>query len=160
MSTFKAKITSVSKSISTSLHAANGHCMESMGQLKSRLKTYFASKDFEIDQDSFIDVIHAHTSKRPHFEFAHDLKDRIKQKREYVLKQSALLVGAAALHGAWFAIETKNLAMTGEYALIVASGIILIFVISGTRIIIKRVLKDYDMEISETVNGLSLRFSN
>jgi hypothetical protein len=79
-------------------------------------------------------------------------------KKGVRFKKSALLVGAAALKGAWFAIETKNLAMTGEYALMAAGGVILIFVISGTRIIIKRVLKDYDIEISETVNGYGLQF--
>lgn len=150
MSEFKTKLKTIGNNISTGFHSANDFCVESLGGIKSRFSSYFESKDFEIDLDSIIDAIHAHTEKRPNFEPSEDFKARIKQKRDYLLKQAAMLVGAAALKGAWFAIESNNPSMAGEYALVAACGTVLIIVVSATGVILKRVLKDYDVEFSKT----------
>lgn len=61
-----------------------------------------------------------------------------------------MLVGVAAIKGAWFAVESNNPAMAGEYALIAACGTVFIIVVSATGVILKRVLKDCDVDFSKT----------
>lgn len=139
MDKVKTSLQNFGNNVSESFSSAGTFCSESYFELKSKINTYFESKSYEEDLDAIIEGLHAHTDKRPKFEFSEDLKSRLEEKKKYLLKQAGLFVGGSALTGAWAAIEQGNFAMIGEYSLIGACGAVIVIVITASGVFLKRV---------------------
>ena len=122
----------------------------------NRIKSYFSGKEYEEDLDSIIEALYAHTNERPSFNFSSDFKERIKQKKEFLVNQAAKLIFAGALSGAWGAVQSGNVGMIGEYILVGASGAVLIIVVTTGSVIVKRVLGKTEMNFDKAAKAIEL----
>ncbi len=156
MNNVMTSIEDFGKNISNGIGSFGNSCSESYSNIAAKLSNYFESKSYEEDLDSIIEALYAHTKKRPDLNISTDFKKRVNQKKDFLFGQAFKLVGAGALSGAWAAIESGNLPMVGEYALIGAAGAVIIIVVTVSGIIIKRVLNGTEMEFSKTSKAVEL----
>jgi hypothetical protein len=156
MEKFKSSMKSFGSSVSEGFGHAGDFCVDSYNGMKLSISSYFESKDYEEDLDSIIDSLHSHMKKTPNFNFSEDLKERLSQKKSYLLKQAGLMVGGSALTGAWAALESGNPAMVGEYALIGATGAVVIIVVTVSGIVFKRVTQNRSMSFTKTSKAFEI----
>lgn len=130
-------LTTIGNNISSSFGAFGDYCVNTYNEAKLNLSQYFESKDFEKDLDLIIEALYVHTKKRPDFDSVESFNDRIGLKKDFLINQAGKFVIGGALSGAWAAIKTGNIPMTGEYMLVGASGAAVIIVVTVTGVVVK-----------------------
>lgn len=113
-----------------------------ISNLVGDVREYFKTSSYEEDLDSVINALHAYLKKNPRPKFSDKFSSRVKEKRNYLLKQAGLFIGAGALLNI---IEPLKMGefdpnVLAMHALKGAGEAILVIIITVSGVIVKRIL--------------------